>query len=756
MLRILSLVLLFGLFPNLSAQEDFELNRKSPPVSIDKSQLNMPWVGGLNNPQPHMTDLDGDGDTELYLFDRQGHRHLGFQREENGSFIYEPELTKNFPDRIPHWVVMRDFDGDGIDDIFGHSDTLVSGILVYKGFRDADGFIDFERMTFGEPLPILYFEQSNGSRIQIFVSTIDYPEIADLDCDGDMDILTFNSNGGYVELFANQSVELGYGTDSLIFDLVDNCYGGIYESGLSPEVTLAGGPDECATPFNSPTPGPDPTPGGARHAGSTLLTLDHNQDGKPELLLGDVSFTEVVMLINDGDCDDAWFSDQELDFPAEDVPVDIIFFPASFYTDVNQDGTSDFIAAPNQFINAEDRKVFWYYENVGQEDAPDLRIVDSLFLVRDMIDMGTGAMPVAFDVNNDGLQDLIVSNRQLFTSSISFTDSRLVVFLNVGTETEPAFEQTQLDYLDMSEFLNTTTEFAPAFGDLNGDGRPDALVGGQDGKLFFFPNVTNDNGPQQFGTAIYPFMDIDVSQSARPFIVDLNRDGLNDLVIGNRSGRIAYFQNIGTADSPQFSPDMETLPNQIQLGGIDTRNVGSSLGYSSPIVIDRTDGYILLTGTNRGQIEAYGNIDGNLEGNFTELDLEVGDFRTGFRSELTAADFDNDGTLELIFGNGRGGLEYFGSEIPSEVTGIVDRAELDRQLKVFPNPASGTVNVLLEGRPGNRLQLYDINGRMIKELTLSPGEQQMSFSVRELPTGVYTIRLSHGSGSIAKKLVVTK
>lgn len=745
---LLFIALIAGLF--LHGQESIELYRTNPPVSINKALLSQAWVGGLNNPQPHMTDLDGDGDTELYIFDKQGHRHLGFQREADGSFNYDPALTEFFPTRVPNWVILRDYDMDGVPDLFGNSDTLVGGILVYKGRRLADGRIAFDRLTFGNPLPLIYFPLSSGGQTQLYVSNIDYPAIDDLDCDGDLDILTFNLGGGYVEFFPNQSQELGYGNDTLIFIKADNCYGGIYESGLSPLVTLASTPGGCATPFQ----GPDP--GGARHAGSTLLTFDNNQDGVKELLLGDVSFTEIVLLENSGDCEDAYFSDQELDYPQSDVPVDIVFFPASFYTDIDQDGVNDFIAAPNQLLNAEDVNVFWYYRNEGQNDAPQPVLQDSQFLVREMIDLGTGSIPVAFDANSDGLMDLVVGNRDRFSGTTSLGNSQLSLFLNVGSQNEPFFELVDENYLEMTQFLNTTNEFAPAFGDLNGDGSPEALIGGQSGQLFFFPNSAAAGSPPNFGTPVYPYMNIDVGQSARPFIVDLNRDGLNDLVIGTRSGRINYYQNQGTLTAPFFNPDVNAAPNQIQLGAIDTRNIGSSLGYAAPVVIDQNGEYLLLTGTNRGQVEAYGDIEGNLDGDFTLVNEQVGGMRTGFRSEITFANFNQNGSFEIVLGNGRGGLEYFGTNINdfSDPTGVSENVLNPATLQIFPNPTNRFVNLNLNLSVPATLSLYDLNGRRLEQRRIEPNERSIRLATDAFPTGVYIIRLDTATGGISKRIIV--
>lgn len=737
---------------SLSAQIDLDIQRTTPEVlRADGSAYRMPWAGGLNAPQASSADLDGDGASDdLYLFDRGGNQHLAFVLNEAGQYEYAPELTAFFPPQIKHWVLLRDFDGDGNMDLFAHSDTLVSGILVYQGVRRADGRLEFERLNWGDPLPILYFPLPNGFRTQIFISTIDYPAIDDLDCDGDLDILTFSSGGGYVEWYKNLSVERGFGRDTLIFELEEDCYGGIYESGLSPEVDLPSSANDCA--LREPITGE--TPAEARHAGSTLLTFDADQDGIKELALGDVSFTEIVVLENSGSCDDAYYTAQELNYPSADVPVDLVFFPAAFHLDIDQDGVRDFVAAPNQFSNSEDYSVLWYYRNVGMDNELVPVFQDSQFLVRDMIDLGTGAIPTPFDANNDGRMDLVVANYNRFGGFLGASLSKLVLFENISSTGEPIFRLADEDYLGMLEFNNTTFEFAPTFGDLNGDGKDDALIGGQDGKLFFRPNSTTGSGASSFGAAVYPYMDIDVGQAARPRIIDLDRDGLNDLVIGGRDGRIRYFRNIGTVTEPAFNPDPTAGDNLLQLGGIDARNINSSLGYAAPFILDSGDDFLVFTGTNRGQIELYSNVSGNLNGVFDREAEFFGDLRPGLRSEICLADFSGDGKYDLVVGNNRGGLEYFstGIDVFVEPNASRDFAQNTVQFQVFPNPASGQFSVTGLPAENGVVSLYDLAGRKLQSQSYF-GSNHLNFT-RQLPAGVYVLRYLGESGSGSRRVVI--
>lgn len=76
------------------------------------------------------------------------------------------------------------------------------------------------------------------------------------------------------------------------------------------------------------------------------------------------------------------------------------------------------------------------------------------------------------------------------------------------------------------------------------------------------------------------------------------------------------------------------------------------------------------------------------------------------------------------------------------------------EVKVFPNPASETVNISLENTSKNAsLVMFDVMGRMVKQVAFET-KKEIQFSVENLQPGVYYLKISEGKMQTTKKLIV--
>lgn len=717
---------------------------------VNNKNLAYPLAGGLNCPQLSAVDLNDDGLQDLHVFDRVGDVQLTFLNDGT-KYNYAPQYTDFFP-KIQNWMLLRDYNGDGILDLFGYSDVIgVDGIMIFTGFYE-NGHISFKRYNFPVTATWNYniasFPLSNGTRTQLYVSRIDYPAVDDMDCDGDLDILTFNVAGGFVELYTNRSVERGFGRDSLIFNLNDDCWGGFFESGFYKAIDLSPTPDGCVRNLTDE----EVT---LRHAGSTLLTFDADNDGDKELILGDLAFNNLNFLTNGGDCQNAWITKQDTAFPNYNTPTDLPIFPSSFYLDLNHDGKKDLAAAPNAALISEDLQVLWRYENIGTNTQPQFALRQKDFLVGEMLDFGTNAQPVFFDYNADGLLDLVVGNYSFYKTS-GEKDARLFLFKNIGTATQAKFELEDDNYLQMSIFSQNTYDFAPTFGDLDGDGDLDVLVGEEQGRLFYAENTAGAGKPAAFGSWQYDFQGIDVGIASTPFIADVNRDGLADLLIGERNGNINYFQNIGSQGNPQFNSSPTTAPNTDRFGRVDTRVPGYVSGYSAPVLVQVNGNFKLITGSEVGQIELYGDIEANIYDTLTIEKERFGDINVGFVSRIALADLNSDGLLEMMVGNQRGGLSAFKTNIPTDRTVPVNEPIENFDIEIAPNPASSTLQVIIKENYNSQknLQLYNVAGQLL--LQKNETDTPITLDVSQLSEGIYFLKIEIEGRVQTKKVVVVR
>jgi hypothetical protein len=752
----LFLPVLFALLFSLNGIcQNFDFRMKNLPKFLNSNgdTLINAFAGGLEAPQFSAIDLNNDAIKDLFIFDRRGGKILTFINKGTPgqvSYTYAPQYEDFFP-KLHNWVLLVDYNYDGKEDIF----TLgSSGIRVFKNTSTAT------TLSF-----ILMSEQLDDriSTFNIYTSNEAIPAVTDIDNDGDIDILAFGILGGWVEFSRSLSKDLNLPPDSLLFESVDLCWGSFEELSNSHNANL--GINCSSSKFYKD----------AAHSGSTLLAIDMDNDGDKDMIHGSVAFNDLILFKN-GKTDHAWPIDTmvQIDtiFPMNTKQAYITTFPAAFYIDVNNDGKRDLLVAPNDKEISKNINQVFYYRNTGTDLAPIFTFEKDNFLQDQMIDEGSSVAPAFFDYDLDGDNDLFLGVHGNFLYTNNFKD-RIILYKNVGSPAYPVYQAIDTNYLSLA--ANNLSGITPTFGDMNGDGKKDLLFGDHTGVVYYYQN--QGGTPNTFlliGTVSDNNGVLDVGTYSAPQLIDLDRDGKLDLVIGEYEGNINYYRNTGSAVSPTFVLLDDSLGKinvkdsvvqydyDTQGNIIDSFYIYEQDGFAGPYITDLDgDGdYDMIAGANYGRIICYTNIDGNLSGTFSRNDKIIYDQQSGTfiskyfgqRTMVIAEDLNADGKPDILVGNYRGGLS---AVIQADsVTGISTPEPATAQFSVYPNPASGLVHITSNsGNENISVRIYSLLGQLV----LSANYEGQGIDISPLKEGMYILEISDGKhAKSSSRLAVIK
>ena len=723
---ILSFKISFGQF-SFNFSDSIEVTKNGVPLSLA-------WSGGLNYSQFSEIDYDYDGYMDLLVFDRSNDQIRLFEnRLVNGNrmYVFNPNGHTLFPTDLRYRLAAIDYNQDGKNDLFAYG---IGGVKVYKNTGNSTTGLQW---TVSKNL---LYSDNWGTMLNLYVSSADIPAIVDVDLDGDIDILTYHISGEYLQYHKNLSQETYGHSDSLMFELKNECWGGFREDVNSNSVFLNDQTAPCQG-GNVPNPQLKPNETEKAHAGSTVLALDMDGNGVKDLLLGDVAYPSINFLTNGGTTvnSNSLMISANPNFPANSTPVSMQLFPAAFWVDVDFDSKKDLLVAPNAKNVSENETSVLKYKNTISNTNPNFVFETKAFLQEDMIEHGTGSIPVLTDLDNDGLVDLFVANYFSYKPTLA-KESRIAYYKNTGTINNPVFTFIDNDFLNLSQ-SGLGLRMVPSFGDLNNDGKKDIILGLENGTLCYLQNTTSGSIPT-FSTPITNYQDhigqtINVGQFATPQLFDLNLDGKLDLIIGKKTGEILYYQNKGTLTTPSFE-----LINS-NLGNVDVSSSISPDGFAVPHFFRNLDTTYLMVGSLEGAIFFYDSIDENLasgtgfrtiSSNFLNQDKNIGGY-----SACAVGDLDNDSNLDLIIGQDLGGLFFLEHDSLSNL-GLKNPFFTLPEIHIYPNPAYDRITITSDIDLNNlEILVYSSTGKLVDKKI---GKMKtIDFSITDYTNGMYFIQI---------------
>ena len=279
---------------------------------------------------------------------------------------------------------------------------------------------------------------------------------------------------------------------------------------------------------------------------------------------------------------------------------------------------------------------------------PELPPFETDTFLKDRILAAEGkAYPYLLDFNLDGLIDLISGDHDGFIN----------IYLNQGSNQVPEYS-TPIRL--KSTFTGENICFAPnsklSIADMNGDKKPDIILGSYGGRVRMLPNISKKKGYLFDDKKVtYFYINnqeiLDVGNYAYPIVVDWNLDGLPDLLVGEEKGNLFLFRNNGTPEKPSFrkgeviisiTPDM----------------------YPDPVFNDLNGDSLpdIILGGREGLVYFFPNIGSKGFPRFSNFSyLRCGRKRidVGRLSQIYVGDWNADENLDLLVGNDDGEIRVF-------------------------------------------------------------------------------------------------
>ncbi|MEO5571834.1 MAG: T9SS type A sorting domain-containing protein [Bacteroidia bacterium] len=738
--NLLLLLAMCMLFVAEGYSQAYHLNMTIPVTQYGNPLLPVAnaWTGGFDSPSFSEIDMNGDGIKDLFVFEKNGTSQFYFRyttyinhgTPNQVDYEYAPEYKERFPKFLHDWVKLVDYDCDGREDIFTYSSA---GMAVYHNDYNPQDGLKFH-MTYSLVNTVYFGFPSN-----LYVASNSQPALVDVDNDGDLDVLTFASTSFLVEYHQNLAQENFGRCDTLVFNMATGCWGHFGLTGNGCQSTLGVSCRLAGPPSPPPT---DVSRLDHLHSGFCAIAPDLDGDGDKEFMNGDINCDYLEVFTNGGSLLSADMVSVDSLYPSNNAvgnPPAYLGYPqlGPHYFDADNDGNKDLVVAPCAYNNKNFNNVL-FYKNTTNNVINDFTYIKNSLFVDDMIEVGSGSNVAVTDIDGDGLQDMIIANYQYRDQITSNNHAAASFYKNTGTATAPSFSLVTTDFANLSSM--GVNGLFPTFGDMDNDGDKDMIVGIEDGTLNYFEKTGTNYVLIQPGMTACNGSLIDIGSYATPFIVDLNRDGKLDLVIGEKSGNLNYYENTGTVTNACFTFITSNL------GGVNVTPAQDIYGYSTPFIFDSLQLYQLMIGSLSGYVYKYDNIDNNLAGTFNLIDSAF--IYEPIRSSVAGTDINGDGKMDFLAGNYAGGASWYSNNATTSVSEL----SMPEFFNVYPNPAKDVLYIKFEKNIKHEITITDMIGNIL--FSSFNNSVTETVSLNKWSNGMYVCKVIEDGIVANKKFVI--
>jgi len=292
------------------------------------------------------------------------------------------------------------------------------------------------------------------------------------------------------------------------------------------------------------------------------------------------------------------------------------------FADIDGDGDFDL------FVGGFGEGDIYYFENIGDINNYYFNFItfsfDSITITAGMID------PIFVDLDGDSDLDLYM---------ISSTVDQ--IFINVGNVAEPQYEMIEDTLFNAFEIVGVD------FGDIDSDGDYDAIICTYGSEIILYINIGTPQEWNYSDSLILFDLPWQYDGWLKPALIDIDADHDFDLFIGQQSGGLWFYRNIGDSVNYNFV--------------FVTDNFASASVYSqcAPTFcdIDGDGDYDLFCGMEtvwgnapKGDISFHKNIGSSVSYNYLKITDNYICFDIGQHCSPCLVDIDNDGDLDLLPG----------------------------------------------------------------------------------------------------------